>query len=156
MDWLAWLSGLPPAVALRQSSLLYLLVNAAHILSIGLLIGAIVPLDLRLIGIVRGGPVSVLAPFLVRVAATGLLLAVMTGLLLFSVKPQEYISNPAFLTKLGLLTVGLINILLLHRSRAWRSILSGEVVPLAAKIKAVLSLLIWIGAVIAGRWIGFL
>ena len=57
-----WASGWPVGAALRRSALLYLVVNAAHILAIGLLIGAIVPLDLRLLGLVGHAPVDVLGP----------------------------------------------------------------------------------------------
>ena len=96
MAWLEWLGSLPPAELLRRSATLYLLVNAAHILGIGLLVGAILPLDLRLIGLLRDGPIAVLAPFLVRVAATGLLLAIVTGFLLFSVKPADMRRIPPF------------------------------------------------------------
>ena len=47
------LETLPPSIWLRRSGTLYLMVNAAHIGSIGLLIGSIVPLDLRLLGLIR-------------------------------------------------------------------------------------------------------
>ena len=68
------LETLPPSIWLRRSGTLYLLVNAAHIGSIGLLIGSIVPLDLRLLGLIRPGPLAVLAPVLARTAAAGLAL----------------------------------------------------------------------------------
>jgi hypothetical protein len=50
IDILEWLSATMPAAALRRSGTLYMFVNAAHILAIGLLIGAILPLDLKLVG----------------------------------------------------------------------------------------------------------
>ena len=156
MAWLEWLGSLPPAELLRRSATLYLLVNAAHILGIGLLVGAILPLDLRLIGLLRDGPIAVLAPFLVRVAATGLLLAIVTGFLLFSVKPAEYAANPAFLLKLGLILLGLINVIAQHRNAAWRTLLQGGAQGPPVRLLAGLSSAIWLSALIAGRWIGFL
>lgn len=155
MAWLEWLGDLPHAGLLRRSVTLYMLVNAAHILGIGLLVGSILPLDLRLMGILRDGPVAVLAPFLVRVAAAGLALAVLTGILLFSVKPVEYAGNPAFLTKMGLLVVGLFNVLVQHRGSGWDVALSERGVSAAVRMLAALSFAIWISAVVAGRWIGF-
>jgi hypothetical protein len=49
-------------------------VNATHILGIGL-IGAILPLDLRLIGLLSSPPLETVAPFLLRAASIGLALA---------------------------------------------------------------------------------
>ena len=156
MDWLGWIEALPAAAALRGKATLYLLVNAAHIAGIGLLVGAILPLDLRLIGILRDGPLTILAPFLVRVAATGLAIALLTGALLFSVKPAEYAANPAFLIKMALLGAGLINILLQHRNSGWPGLKEGGRPNLAMRGFATLSFALWIATLVAGRWIGFL
>jgi hypothetical protein len=153
--WLDWLGALPHAELLRRSATLYLFANATHILGIGLLLGAILPLDLRLIGVLRKGPIAVLAPFLVRVAATGLALAIVTGLLLFSVKPTEYAANPAFLTKLGLLAFGLANVGFQHRSRTWLTLRQGGKPDTVVRVLAGLSFLTWLAALVAGRWIGF-
>lgn len=150
------LAAWPGAALLRRSSLAYLLVNAAHIASIGLIIGAIVPLDLRLLGIFRRHPLAVLAPFLSRIAATGVALAVLTGVLLFFVRPAEYVGNPAFLTKIGLVGIGVANALLLRRWSSWRVAAADGPVHPAVRAAAALSLLVWLGAIVAGRWIGFL
>ena len=127
------------------------------ILAIGLVIGSIATLDLRVLGLFRSVPLGSLAGPLSRMAAAGVLLAGATGLLLFSVRPSAYVENPAFLTKLTLVATGVANALTLQASTAWRMAkrdehwLSGRV-----KLQAFLSLLIWAGAVLAGRWIGFL
>ena len=84
------------------------------------LLGAILPLDLRLLGFFRTYPVEVLAPFLVRCAAVGLSLALLTGAWLFSVKPDEYLANPAFRWKLALLALALINVGFQHSGHAWQ------------------------------------
>jgi hypothetical protein len=97
---LDWLAAWPGAVWLQQSGIAYLFVNAAHILSIGLLLGSILPFDLHLIGLNRLGSTAIIGPLLLRIAATGLALALMTGFWLFTVKPREYIENPAFLAKI--------------------------------------------------------
>jgi hypothetical protein len=156
VEWLEWLGSLPHAELLRRFSTLYLLVNAAHILGIGLLLGAILPLDLRLIGVLRQGPIAVLAPFLVRVAATGFVLAMLTGLMLFSVKPTEYAGNPAFLAKVGLVVIGLLNVVAQHRHAGGRWMGRGEEPPISARLLAGLSFAIWLSALVAGRWIGFI
>ncbi|MFW7340913.1 DUF6644 family protein [Pollutimonas sp. H1-120] len=153
---LQWLENLTPAVWLRHSEMAYLLVNAAHIASLGMLVGTIVSLDLLLLGIYRGPPLNQIAPFLSRMAATGLALAIATGLWLFSVKATEYAGNPAFLAKICLVILGAANALWLHASKYWREGLEFPRMPTPVRAHAAASLLIWLGAVVAGRWIGFL
>jgi uncharacterized membrane protein YidH (DUF202 family) len=156
MELLQALSEWPIAAALRRSSIAYPLVNAAHILSIGLVVGTIVTLDLRVIGLFQKYPASALMPPLSRVAATGVVLAGFTGFLLFSVRPVTYAQNPAFLIKLGLVGLGVLNALALHFNRNWERAISGGEIRTTTRISAMLSLAVWVGAVIAGRWIGFL
>ncbi len=140
----------PGAIWLQQSATAYLFVNAAHILGIGILLGSILPLDLRLLGAFRRFPVEVLGPFLTRSGAAGLVLAVATGLWLFSVKPAEYLSNDAFRWKLALLTLALVNVAIQHKvTREWN-------LRPATRVVAALSLTLWLLVLIAGRWIGFL
>lgn len=155
MEAMQWLSTSPLAAALKGSGTLYLFVNAAHILAIGLVVGAIVPLDLRLLGLFRRFPLSALAPYLSRSAAVGIGFAVLTGICLFSVRPAEYAANPAFLTKLSLLFCGVVNALVIHSSRRWKIAMSDAPVPSLLRFQALLSLLIWPAALLAGRWIGF-
>lgn len=150
------LTALPPALWLRRSGTLYLLVNAAHIGAIGLLIGSIVPLDLRLLGVLKPTSLALLAPVLARTAAVGLLLAVLTGATLFTVRPQEYLENPAFVVKMGLLGAGAINAWLVRRGGAWAQVLQGGRASGVLRCQAAVSLLLWTGCLIAGRWIGFL
>lgn len=154
-DLFAWIEGLPPSAFLRQNVVAYILVNAGHILGIGLLVGAILPLDLRLTGVVRRGALAELTPFLVRAAAVGLVVAIVSGLLLFSVKPGEYAGNSAFLLKLCLLALGLVTVALQHFGASWRAVLGGAEPALRHRLLALVSSAIWIAAIIAGRWIGF-
>lgn len=130
--------------------------NGLHVLSIGLLVGAITVLDLRLLGGFRTVAVSQLAGPTVRVAANGLAAAVLTGSLLFSVQPAHYLANTAFLTKLAIITIGLINLALLRLLPGWQQALRDEPVPGGVRIMAGVSLLTWVSAVFAGRWIAFL
>lgn len=149
MTLVDWIGAWPGAMLLQRSGMAYLLVNAAHILGVGLLVGAILPLDLRLLGAFRSVPLAVIGPFLSRAAATGVGLAIVTGLWLFSVKPVEYLENNAFLAKMGLLVVALANVALQHRNRPF------ERVSPVARLVAFCSAVLWLSVLVAGRWIGF-
>ncbi|MDP5308836.1 DUF2214 domain-containing protein [Paracoccus spongiarum] len=150
------LAALPPAAWLRRSVAAYVLVNTLHILGIALLLGAILPLDLRLAGLIRGPALADLAPFLSRLAAAGLALAVLTGLLLLSVRPGEYLANPAFRAKLLLVLAALINIALVHAGRGWEALAAGAAPTGALRRGAAISAVLWLAVLLAGRLTGFL
>lgn len=150
------IAALPLATLLRGSGTAYLLVNAAHILGLALLIGAILPLDLRLAGAFPRTALPIIAPLLRGMALVGLTLATLTGLALFTTNPTEYATNPAFQIKLALLAAALLNAALVTRSRAWAQVLSGAPPPPALRLMATVSALLWLGVLLAGRWIGFL
>jgi hypothetical protein len=144
------------AALVRRSFYVYPLLNATHIFALTLLIGGILPADLRMLGLFRG---VAAAPFLrltTTMSAVGLALAVTTGFLLFTVQPLEYVKNPAFLAKISLVALGTANALVIRFSGAWRMALAtGEAGP-GLRFGALLSLTVWVAALLAGRWIAFL
>ena len=156
-ELLAALEHNPVAEALRLWRWAYPLASAAHVLGIALLFGAIVPLDLRLLGLRPRLPVADLARALVPVAACGVALALSSGLLLFLVEPARYALTGLFQLKLALIALALLNILAVHRSRAWRRLTAGErdrtirLWPGAA-----LSLSLWLSVILCGRFIAYL
>lgn len=149
------ISGWPGAALLQEYWVAYLVVNAAHILGIGLLLGAILPLDVLLLRSTRGQDLPTLGPFLVRAAATGTGIAVTTGLWLFSVKPVEYAENPAFLFKATLLVLAICNIALQHRGEHFDAALRSGHPSVRVRTLAATSAILWLSVLIAGRWIGF-
>lgn len=145
----------PGAVFLQEYWIAYLIVNAAHILGIGLLLGAVLPLDLLLLRSTHGRDLPVLGPFLVRAAAAGAALAVATGLWLFSVKPVEYAGNPAFLLKVALLVLAICNIALQHHGERFDIALRSGQPSVRVRTLAAVSAILWLSVLVAGRWIGF-
>jgi hypothetical protein len=156
MEFLQALSEWPGAAMLRRFQIVYLLVNAAHILSVGLVFGTIIALDLRILGLFKQYPIGTLGPPLSRVAAVGVALAILTGLMLFSVRPIAYIHNSAFLIKVGIVGLAIANALLLNHNRHWRIALMNSEPSRRVQLSALLSITLWVSAVVAGRWIGFL
>lgn len=155
MALLEWLPRSPVGEALIASPTLYIFCNAAHIFGICLLVGAIVPLDLRLLGLLRRPEIAAIGPFLSRAALAGLILASITGAVIFTVNAAEYAGNPAFLIKLALILAGVANAAYLHSGASWQRLTERGAISLRIRISAALSLLIWTGALLAGRWIGF-
>lgn len=143
--------------ALRASVWLYPLVNTGHVVGIALLFGAIVPLDLRLIGVFRSAPLAHLANTLVPVAVAGLLLALASGALLFATRPLDYVVEPLFGIKLALLGAAVLNALWLRFDPEWRRLgaAPGAATCRGWRVHGALSLLLWLGVITAGRLIGY-
>jgi hypothetical protein len=146
------------ATALRQSFWVYPLVNAGHIVGLALLFGAIVPLDLRLLGCWGKVPLAAMSRILLPVAIAGLVLAVSTGALLFSVRASEYAATSLLWTKFALIACAIANALLLRLSLAWaaheQSGLAGTTPRL--QLAGGLSIGLWLAVIVAGRMIGYL
>jgi hypothetical protein len=133
---------------------LYPAISALHILGIGLLVGCIAVVDLRLLGVL-GSPFDEALAGLVRVALTGFAVAVLTGLLLVSVRIGSYAGNPAFIAKMAILLSAGTNAVAL-RVTAGSSNIKMLVGTPQGRLAAGLSLTLWGGAVFSGRWIAFL
>ena len=78
-----------------------------------------------------------------------------TGLGLFISRPVHYADNPAFQIKLALLIACGINVAVLHRYvlAGWKP---QEALPAHTHTAAIVSILLWISVVLAGRWVGHL
>jgi hypothetical protein len=72
------------------------------------------------------------------------------------VRPLAYVANPAFLLKLGLVALGIANALAVRLNPAWQRALADGGVAGSLRVQALVSLCIWVAAVLAGRWIAFL
>lgn len=141
---------------MRQSAFAYPLVNALHICGISLLFSNILLMDLTLLGVLRQQALMQLQPLLQRLAAIGLCIAILSGALLFSVQPAHYLANNAFLIKMLLLLLALLNVVFVHKLPAWQAALSNQPVDVVLKITALASISLWLAAIIAGRWIAFI
>lgn len=140
------------ATYLRSARWGYAAVNATHILGIALLIGAILPLDLRLLGLWRGVERSGLLRVLVPTAAAGLVLSASAGLLLFSVRASDYAALTVFQLKLALIAVGTLSALWAHFRNGF---LLETASDLRLRLHAAVSILCWLGALACGRLIAF-
>lgn len=146
----AAVEGLALAEWLRFSRWGYAAVNAAHILGVALLVGAIVPLDLRLLGLWRSVELRPLYRVLSRVAAAGLLLAIVSGTLLFSVRAAEYAAGDLFRAKVALVALGGLHALALHFATGFPCVARTK-----RRLAGAVSLLLWPAVLVCGRLLAF-
>lgn len=151
-DILDAVAGWPLVGYLRISRAAYATVNAAHIVGMSLLVGAIVSSDLRTAGLWKADRWREGLETCVPVAAFGLALAVISGVMLFSVRGGIYIADPAFQIKALVLAAGLVNVFAFRRTMARRN---DGTPSTAMRLSAILSMVVWISAIFAGRWIAF-
>lgn len=148
----AWLEASPVARLLQESGWLYAGINTLHVLGIGLLVGAIALLDLRLLGVWRSVPKATLAQPAVAVASAGLVVAILTGACLLTVQAREYVANPLLYAKFGAIAVGLANVAALRLAgRGW----TDESFAWRHRVAGLVSLTAWLAALTCGRLIAY-
>jgi hypothetical protein len=158
LEWLSALEQTELAASLRSSVVAYPLVNAGHILGVALLVGASVPLDLRLLGLWRSAALAPLWRVLGVTAAVGLVVAVLFGALLFATRASEYAQSALFRAKMVLLALGIANALAVRRIARMQALTegAGSVRPaLAVRLGAGVSLIVWLAVLTLGRLVGY-
>lgn len=128
-------------------------VEAIHICGFTLLVGSIVILDLRLLGIsLRTQPVSRLAKELSPWIWAGIVVQLTTGPYLFSGDPHEYVQVAAFRNKMLFLLLALLfHFTVIRRATAP----AADSSPLGwRRWAALVSLGLWFCVLLAGLWIG--
>lgn len=118
---LTWIEGSALGDLVRGAGVWsYGLINLVHILGVATLFGAVLILDLRLLGWRRHIALCTIISLTVPAATSGFALAVLSGLCLLATNASEYIGNPFLLIKFVALPCALLNALLLARTAAWR------------------------------------
>ena len=128
-------------------------IESLHICGFTLLVGTIVILDLRLLGLrLREQPISQLARALSPWIWAGIMVQLVTGPYLFSGDPFEYVQIAAFRAKMLLFALALIFHFTVIRAATAPS---RDAAPLGwRRPAAVVSLGLWVGVLLAGLWIG--
>ena len=132
--------------------------QSLHILGIAVVMASIVMVDLRFLGLaVPSQNVSEMIRRLMPWTWWALLLNAMTGLLFVVARPFRYFFNPVVGWKLSLLVPAVVLAFIVHRLNTreagyWEQS-SGR--RLSARVIAAVSLVLWTGVVLAGRWIAY-
>lgn len=144
-------------MAMRESLWLDPAARVVHLLGLALLFGSIAVLDLRLLGLSRAIPVRRLAAHVLPWTAGAFLLIVPSGLAMFVAHAGDYIANPVFVLKMGLILAAGTNAAVFH-AVAFRGAADwdiGREPPAAARIAALLSLALWMAVIACGRLLAY-
>jgi hypothetical protein len=154
LHFFAWCEHSAIGGAIRSSSWLFPVIEAFHLLGLAVIGGAVLVVDLRLFGFgLRRQPVAQLArdaqPWLIA----SLMVMVVTGVLMFTSEAIKCYYHPAFWVKMTSLFLAIIFTFTVRRKVALAD--ETRMGPLRSKLVALVSITLWSGVGIGGRWIGF-
>ena len=126
-----------------KNSWLFPLIESIHLCGLAVLVGTIVLMDLRLLGIsLRRQPVAQLAGSLTPWTRLGFAIMLTTGPVMFFSDTARYLANGAFRFKMACLALALVGHFTIHR----RAVRAGN-----GRLAALLSLALWTVVVLGGR-----
>lgn len=146
------------ATSIRESALLFPMVESIHVIALAFVFGTVALVDLRLLGLAsRKLRVSRLSSDLLPWTWGAFALAAITGFLLLSSTAIRYFDNTPLRWKFFFMAMAGINMLIFHFVTykgvdRWDT---DPVPPTAARVAGALSLLFWTLVVFFGRWVGF-
>ncbi len=142
---------------------LFPFIESIHVITIAMVVGSILFVDLRLLGLAAlRYPIRALARELIPWTWGAFVIATITGLGMFITRAASHVLNPAFQWKMILLALAGANMAWFH-FRIYHHLDFGEhgdhrddagASRLQLKIIGSLSLFLWAGVVLAGRWVG--
>lgn len=149
---------LPLSELIRANELAFPWLESVHVLAITLVLGSIAVVDLRLLGLASvNRPVTDLVRHVLPVTWIAFAVAAITGSAMFLSNAVDYAKNLPFRMKMLLLVLAGINMLCFHFI-TYRSISEwneSRQTPMAARWAGGFSVVMWLGIVAFGRWIGF-
>jgi hypothetical protein len=142
----------------REDAFAFPLLEAIHVAAVMMVAGTIALLDLRLLGLASGNrAVTRLSGEVLPWTWAGFLIAAVSGTMLMTGQAGAYAGNAQFRLKMALMAAAAVNMLVFHLV-TWRRIGQWDHdvgPPAAARLAGALSLLLWIGVVVSGRWVGW-
>ena len=157
MEFLVWLENTGVANAIRTIPWLYPMFETGHYIGLSLLVGGILLIDLRVLGMARALPLKSMIGLLPFVWA-GFIINVLTGSMLFIYGATNFGTNGAFLLKMGFMVLAGLNaaafdVAVRRSGRVW---VAADRPPALVKGFATASLVFWICVVTTGRWMAYL
>jgi len=157
-DFARWLEGSALGVWTRESPSIwaYPTVLTLHTVGLGVLVGANAVIDFRLLGFAPRLPMPSLDP-LYRFMSAGFAVNAVTGVMLFASDATAKSRQPVFYIKLTLIALALVIAAVIRRTVARApAFRDADVRQEPGRRLAALSLLLWAGAIAAGRLMAYL
>jgi hypothetical protein len=155
---LSWLQDTRLAIGIRDSLLLFPLLESVHVIGLALVFGTIVVIDLRLLGVASTHrPFLRMSSDIIKWTWGAFALTALTGVLMFITNASVYFNNTYFRIKILLLVLAAVNVLVfeLTAGRTMEQWNEAPSAPRIGKIVATVSVILWLGVIFAGRMIGF-
>jgi hypothetical protein len=162
MELLAWLEQTEFSTWLRESDWGYPIVLCAHAIGMGIVVGVSIMFCARVLGYAKEFALQAFDR-LFGIAWFGFALNAVSGTLLFIGEPRRLLVTPAFLIKMGLIMLAGLALWVLSKTLEDAEPMAGpatlvsaeSVISPAAKVAAIFPILLWLGAIVAGRLIGY-
>jgi hypothetical protein len=155
LSFFQWCYQTPIGESIRESTWLFPVIEAFHLIGFGLTIGAVLMVDLRLLGFgLVKQPVGQIASATEPWLLTGIAVMFASGVPLFVSEAIKCYNSFPFWVKMTSLLLVLLFTFTLHRRVALAD-LTGARPALGGKAAALISLILWFGVAWGGRWIGF-
>jgi len=139
---------------IRTSTWLFPFIEAFHLVAFGVIGGAVLLVDLRLIGLAfRSQPVAQVAQEMKPWLQRGVAVAVVSGSLLFVSESVKCYYSEAFWIKITGLFFALIFTFTIRRKVSMAE--AGSIGPIWGRVVGVVSIGLWATVAWGGRWIGF-
>lgn len=155
LEFCKWLQDTSLSVSIRESVLMFPLLEGGHLLGISVSAGTIAISDLRMMGLVlKKESASDVFHQLIPWVTAGFLVMVTTGTLLLISEPVKCYNSTWFRLKVLFLFLAGLNVLLFHSSKIYRDIHKWEWAvdpPRGAKLAGWISVLSWAIVIITGR-----
>jgi len=132
----------------------YPMILTMHTVGLGIVVGAAVIVDLRLLGVGPGIPLDEVNRVF-PIFWLGFFINLVSGVMLFVSEAEDKATQPVFLVKLILVAIGVV-----ITARLRRRLFGGSSPPTQAassgRTLALTSLVVWGGAIVAGRLMAYL
>jgi hypothetical protein len=157
-DFVVWLTALPLSRTIRAVSWVIPLLQTTHIVAIGMVLSAVIMIDLRIWGLSRSQTPAQLSQRFVPWIWAAMALLTVTGIALIAAAPPRRtpLLDPTFQVKMLLMVVAIaVTIILQLALRRDRAAAGGRVNGGILGIAAAAALVLWIAVTLAGRgrWI---
>jgi hypothetical protein len=152
------LAASPFAAGIKNSLLIFPLLEAVHVIALALVFGTIMVVDLRILGVASmNRPYKRVSDDMLRLTWAAFALAALTGALMFTTNARVYFENTFFRIKFALMALAGLNMLVFQLTAGKGQADWDEAprAPQAARIAATLSLVLWVLVIGMGRAVGF-